>query len=489
LARAADLPAKAPPSPPQSGANWTGCYIDAGVGYGMWDQSHYAEIDPGLIPFTVSTTSGGQGWLGRLGGGCDYQFGVPNLGNFVVGVLGDYDFASLSGGFQETFAGFGNAEKETGAWVVGGRLGYLVTPNLLTYVDGGYSQAHFNQINLLTFGVPPLATPFAIGANTYSGWFLGSGFEYALNMDWLPVHGLFVRTEYRYARYGSADLPIQPLAITATAENMQKNVQTITTSLVWRFNWTGPGNTGISGNARFAADLPLKAPRVIPPPPANWNGCYIDAGVGYGMWTQNFYTESYPARVQMTTSATAGGEGWLGRAGGGCDYQFAVPKLGNFVVGMLSDYDFANMSGTFQDILTGFQGSEKETGAWVVGGRLGYLVTPNLLTYADGGFTQARFNQINLSTFVVPTFATPFSIGANTYSGWFLGGGVEYALNMDWLSVHGLFVRTEYRYARYGSADLPIQPLAITATAENMQKNVQTATTSLIWRFNWPTFH
>ena len=31
------------------------------------------------------------------------------------------------------------------------------------------------------------------------GWFLGGGTEYALNMDWIPIHGLFWRTEYRYA--------------------------------------------------------------------------------------------------------------------------------------------------------------------------------------------------------------------------------------------------------------------------------------------------
>lgn len=462
---------------------WTGCYVDAGVGYGMWAQSHYAESDPGFAPFTPSTTSGGEGWLGRFGGGCDYQFAVPKLGNVIVGILGDYDVANISGNFQETVSVLEAPETETGAWAVGGRLGYLLTPNFLTYVDGGYTQARFSQIGLITPLVPPIPTP--IGANTYSGWFLGSGFDYALNADWLPIHGLFLRTEYRYARYGSADLPIQPVGFTGTAENMQKDVQTVTVSLIWRLNWNDPLDTGAANSRALAADLPLKAPRITPPP-VTWTGCYIGAGVGYGMWTQNHYPETDPGFVQELPPTTGGGEGWLGRGGGGCDYQFAVPKLGNFVVGVLGDYDLASLSGTFQEAINGFLGAERESGAWAIGGRLGYLPTPDLLAYVAGGYTQARFQPIELEFDAVPPVATIFSAAANTYQGWFVEGGAEYALNMDWIPVNGLFWRTEYRYAGYAPADVPFLPLPLTLTAEKMHNNVQTATTSLIWRFNWP---
>jgi hypothetical protein len=34
-----------------------------------------------------------------------------------------------------------------------------------------------------------------------------------------------------------------------------------------------------------------------------------------------------------------------------------------------------------------------------VGARLGYIATPNLLTYINGGWTQTRFDQINLTVF------------------------------------------------------------------------------------------
>src|SRR5580704_18433281 len=88
---AADLPYKAPPPPPPS-ISWTGCYVDGAWGYGMWNQDHYLETNPGLVPITSSTTNGGRGWMGRVGAGCDVQ---PS--RFVFGAFADYDFMSLKG--------------------------------------------------------------------------------------------------------------------------------------------------------------------------------------------------------------------------------------------------------------------------------------------------------------------------------------------------------------------------------------------------------
>src|SRR5436309_2470087 len=74
-AMAADL--KAPPMlmkapPPAPVYSWTGCYINAGAGYSMWNQDATFESIPGLVP-TTTATLGGRGWFGTVGGGCDYQ--------------------------------------------------------------------------------------------------------------------------------------------------------------------------------------------------------------------------------------------------------------------------------------------------------------------------------------------------------------------------------------------------------------------------------
>jgi outer membrane immunogenic protein len=244
-AAAADLARKVPayiPPPAPPPPTFTGCYVNGGAGYGLWNIDHFAEDEFGTT-LTTSATSGGRGWLGRVGGGCDYQFasGSGFWSNWVVGAFADYDFMDLHRNFQETWdGGIGNA-KESSAWAVGGRIGYLVTPNVFTYWDGGYTETRFDQINL--FDPDGDGRPFGIiGAHTYHGWFVGGGTEIALSgLFGLPLpSGLFWRSEYRFSSFNSADLPVQvQIESRLASENMHPYVQTITTSLVWKFNWWG----------------------------------------------------------------------------------------------------------------------------------------------------------------------------------------------------------------------------------------------------------
>ena len=239
---AADLGRKAPayiPPPAPPPPTFTGCYVNGGAGYGLWniDHSSSPSIDGA---FTAETTSGGRGWLGTVGGGCDYQFGYGSgfWSNWVVGAFADYDFMDLHKNFQTSFGGAAGEEKEKSAWAVGGRIGYLVTPNVFTYWNGGYTQTRFDQINLS--GVIPVAS---IDSHTYNGWFIGGGTEIALaGLFGLPLPtGLFWRSEYRYSSFDSADLPLISNGgnVRGLSEHMRPFVQTITTSLVWKFNWWG----------------------------------------------------------------------------------------------------------------------------------------------------------------------------------------------------------------------------------------------------------
>jgi outer membrane immunogenic protein len=251
-ASAADLPsykgpALMPPPPPQA-YMWTGCYIDAGAGYGFWNQDHYttAAIPVSGFSSTLSTTDGGRGWLGRFGGGCDYQ--TPLFNNrLVVGVFGDYDLMNLDGSNSPSLLGVipscncgstvtANAE-ESSAWYVGGRLGYLVNPAFLAFVDGGYTQTKFTQSSQFLTVTGVVVAPGFPALND-PGWFIGGGGEYAL--DWIPIRGFFLKGEYRYAQYDTANL--SEIATTSSGTNVftetiKPYVQTVTGSLVWRFNW------------------------------------------------------------------------------------------------------------------------------------------------------------------------------------------------------------------------------------------------------------
>jgi outer membrane immunogenic protein len=123
---------------------WTGCYLTGGIGYGMWNQDN-SLIAPLSSVAEVEHTDGGCGWLGRVGGGCDYQFGQK----WAIGVLADYDFASLKGDMTlPSFTQTGE-EKNNWSWAVGGRLGYLPWDTLLVFMSGGYTQANFEAVNFV----------------------------------------------------------------------------------------------------------------------------------------------------------------------------------------------------------------------------------------------------------------------------------------------------------------------------------------------------
>ena len=233
--------AKAAPMP-VAVASWTGCYIAGGGGYGLWNQENTA-YDVTTNPRTQLTgmnTDGGRGYFGTVGGGCDYQVGLGNW-QMVVGAFGDYDFASMKG--NETFPSIGayGQEKLNSQWSVGGRVGVLITPSLLTYFSAGYTEAHFNSVTQLANFAPFIGVPngLYVGGRTYSGYFLGAGDEYALNF--LP--GLFWKTEYRFSDLDTQSNPVRVVAtnaLTATSIDSHKYVHTVRSELVYRFNWGGP---------------------------------------------------------------------------------------------------------------------------------------------------------------------------------------------------------------------------------------------------------
>jgi outer membrane immunogenic protein len=232
-ALSADMPLRAPPVAVPV-YNWTGCFVKGGGGYGMWNQDSTGFRD--TIQTGTEIRTGGRGWFGTLGGGCDYQFGE----RWVIGVFGDYDFASIKGDFAASFNGdvLAGSEKLTSAWAVGGRVGYLITPEVLTFVSGGFTEARFSAVDLAFRTVPVEPVRARVDGQTYSGWFLGSGFEY--NLGWLP--GLFWRTEYRFASYDKERLLVRTPdgAPTNSSVDSEKFVQTIRSELVWRFNWGSP---------------------------------------------------------------------------------------------------------------------------------------------------------------------------------------------------------------------------------------------------------
>lgn len=260
-AMAADLAVKARPAPPPVPvANWTGCYISGGVGYGLYDNERTTFSGPPLTPvitqYTAPFDEGGRGWLAGGGGGCDYQFGLGSgggffgTGQFVIGILADGYWSNMRGNSSSIVVGnFATAqEKVDSQWAVGGRIGWLMSPNLLTYFSGGYTEATVTGVGdfAVSTGLGGGLLGASLPGRTVKGWFLGSGVEY--QSGWIP--GLTWKTEYRFSEYGRVDrferfngggaLDGAPGTLVGTASSDKLFIQTVMTSLVYRFNWGGP---------------------------------------------------------------------------------------------------------------------------------------------------------------------------------------------------------------------------------------------------------
>jgi len=250
---AADMAVKAarPMAPPVAVTNWTGCSLSGGLGYQFDRVRHETWGSSVPVLRTQDSDSSLTGWYGTVGAGCDYQFNS----RWVFGVFGDYTFSDdVRGDYLVRLTGPGDVAvgrlKNDWSWAIGGRLGYLVAPNVLTYVNGGYTQTHFTGVALydrLSNG--GLDTGIRLSGRTLDGVFVGTGFEYGL--DWLP--GLFLRSEGRASWFQNRDAVVSCAPGVGTVcggggfapgivgFNRDARHDIITyaakTELVYRFNW------------------------------------------------------------------------------------------------------------------------------------------------------------------------------------------------------------------------------------------------------------
>jgi outer membrane immunogenic protein len=246
-ASAADLAArpytKAPP-PMAPVYNWTGFYIFGGGGGGLWDaDTTVVNHATGACLLCVKQRQGGDGWFGTVGAGYDWQFSS----SWVAGIFADGQFGSLKGTIQDQDPFFASNEKLKTSWAAGVRLGYLVAPNVLSYVNGGYSGSNWSGT---TFVDTHIGAPTGVHTNSFdrNGFFIGGGVENSLNIFGIAAPGWFMKTEYRAAYYDTkniaelvdgTNLPFALVAGVGRDITFKPLVQTISTSLVYRFNWGG----------------------------------------------------------------------------------------------------------------------------------------------------------------------------------------------------------------------------------------------------------
>lgn len=491
-AEAADLPL-IPAKAPSVLYNWTGFYAFGGAGGGIWAADSGAVVTgPGLIfPLPpVGTTLerdlrlGGSGWFGTVGVGYDWQ-----SDKWVAGMFADGQFGGLRGSLSTT--GFEGTEKLRTSYAAGVRLGYLVSPNVLSYVNAGYSGSEWSGTTLSAVNLP--LDLFTSPSFHRDGWFVGGGIENSLDILGVTAPGWFMKTEYRSAFYNRITLPQSFVpavggGLSGSALTFKPWTQTISTSLVYRFNSTGP--------ASLAADVPskpyyAKAPTAVQF--ANWSGFYAFGGAGGGLWNADsdaVVAPGFPVANPIARDIRLGGRGWFGTVGVGYDWQFNA----TWVAGVFADGQFGDIRGSLANVfLSDTEGTEKLRTSYAAGVRLGYLVAPNVLSYVNVGYSGSEWSGTTMSV-LAPGRPAFLSTPAFRRDGWFVGGGVENSLNILGVTAPGWFMKTEYRSAFYDRISLPENLLPgnpgpffpFSGVTASFNPWVQTISASLVYRFNSP---
>jgi len=201
----------------------------------------------------------------------------------------------------------------------------------------------------------------------------------------------------------------------------------------------GVAVVALIGNAPSqAADLPVKAPPMAPPPPPafTWTGCYIGGQVGLATGAKTFSDQPGGNPLAGGSGVPVGTFGGLGGGQIGCNYQFAT----NWVLGI----EGAGAGGNIEGNAISLNGKSLNARTdWLASatGRLGYVWNQMLLMYVKGGAAWAGDKyQVTEATSTPNTYSL-----SQTRFGWTVGVGGELALSTNWS------VRAEYNYYGFGS--------------------------------------
>jgi outer membrane immunogenic protein len=202
----------------------------------------------------------------------------------------------------------------------------------------------------------------------------------------------------------------------------------------------------------IADGMPRRAPTASVCCVPNWTGFYIGVGVGGAFTTNDISAKAIEERKDYWGNTTVdvfriwdlenGRSHAFGTVTAGYDHQFA----GHWVAGIFADYDFGNGKNNSRILELGplydIHQSNENRHAWSIGGRLGFLSSPNTLLYISTGYTQ-----VSLDREVSFWFNDTFHRGSfdKERDGWFIGAGIE--TQLAWLRP-GLSLRGEYRFTR-----------------------------------------
>ncbi len=180
--------------------------------------------------------------------------------------------------------------------------------------------------------------------------------------------------------------------------------------------------------AAAAADMPArpvyKAPVLSPVRVYDWTGFYVGGNIGYSWGRQDVSLDG------VGSVGTPNINGFIG--GGQIGYNWQMNQL---VLGLETDFQGSAQKG--DGVAAAASSTSRLDWFGTVRGRVGYAFD-RWLPYLTGGWAYGHGNLSGIAGGV------GFS-GSNDYSGWTLGGGLEYAFLNNWSA------KLEYLYVDFGS--------------------------------------
>lgn len=226
-ALAADMAVKVPPPPPTVAPaySWTGFYVGGEIG-GGWATDTQTNLTTSVTfpAGFVHAPINYSGVLGGIYGGYNYQ-----INQFVFGIDGDYEWASLTGSLTEPAARVAGAVTTSSSkinWVstVTGRAGYAIN-NWLLFAKGGWAWAEFSETGrgINAAGVVDATTS---SSETRNGWTVGAGVEWGLAAHWSA------KLEYDYVGFNTSTFNLTSTSIPAGVVTVLPRTATSSLSMV-----------------------------------------------------------------------------------------------------------------------------------------------------------------------------------------------------------------------------------------------------------------
>jgi len=231
---AADIPVKAPAYAPIP-YNWTGFYIGGQAGRG-WSTNAVTNVT-GTTNFPagfVHDTQHGSGFLGGGYAGYNYQ-----INQFVVGIDGDYSWASLKGSgtnHSPVTAGVITNTNDTVKWIASltGRVGYAMN-NWMSFGKAGWAWAGFSDSSS-TFNAAGANSSNATASSTRNGWTVGTGVEWGFAPHWsAKLECDYVKlNDSTYTSTATSVLPV-PGVVTTETRSASSNLNEVKVGVAYRF--------------------------------------------------------------------------------------------------------------------------------------------------------------------------------------------------------------------------------------------------------------